>query len=351
MSEPVTLQIADQVYDGWTAVSISRSIETIAGVFDLTLTDRWPGQTTARPIRAGEPCQVLIGQDIVITGHIDDARPSFGDGRHSVRASGRDATGDLVDCSAENSGGEWKDQTLTRICEILCEPFGMTVSADTDVGKPFASFALNEGETVFEAIERACRMRAVLPISDGRGGVHLVRAENAPRISDILKTGPDGNILAGGGGASMKDRFSKITVKGQSQGGDLTSPEDNAEPVAQAVDPGVGRYRPLTVLAEDQGDAAAFKDRARWEASVRRARGRKANVTVQGWRRPGGALWQPPATVAVDIPELGLATDMLISAVAFTLDQAGSRTELTLAPAKAFELIALAQDDEVDAGW
>jgi len=349
MSDDVKLLIADKIHGGWKTVTITRSMETLAGTFNLTLSDRWPGQTTPRPVKAGSSCTLKIGDETVITGYIDDATPNVASGSHTVSVSGRDRAGDLVDCSVVQTPGEWKDQKLTEIVRALCQPFDVNVDAEIDIGKAFSKFKLNEGETAFEAIDRACRMRAVLAMSDGFGGLNLTRADQAAHSNATLKTGKDGNVLKASGGSSMRDRFSKIIVKGQAAGNDFTSAEDNAEPNAEAVDPGVNRYRPLIIIGEDQGDGATFLERAKWEASVRRARALKADITVQGWKHKTG-LWRPLTLVAIDIPELGLTGDMLITSTTMTLDGNGRTTRLSLAPAKAFELIAL-KDDEVETGW
>ena len=70
---------------------------------------------------------------------------------------GRDRTGDLVDCSAATMPGEWQNELLDRIVQSLIDPFGISVTVDTDIGEPFRKFRIDEGETVFEAIDRACR--------------------------------------------------------------------------------------------------------------------------------------------------------------------------------------------------
>ncbi len=351
MADLVELSVDGQNHGGWTTISITRSIETIAGTFHLGLSDRWPGSAGLHPIGPGSACTLSIGGEVIITGYVDDGVPSFDPSSHVISVSGRDATGDLVDCSATNEPGEWKNRNLTQITQALCKPFEITVSAAVNVGKPFTSFRIEEGETVFEAIERACRMRAVLPVSDGKGGLILTRASEAVRTTTGLTSGENGNVLSGGGKFSMKDRYSTIIVKGQQAGTDYTSPTDNAEPFATATDPNVPRYRPLIVLAEDQGDAETFKQRALWEASVRRARGLQATIPVQGWRTADGSLWQPKTLIDTIIPELGINAEMLITSVNFTLSKQGSLSSLGLAPPKAFELIEIAEEEDKEIGW
>ena len=116
---------------------------------------------------------------MVITGYVDDVSPAYSATGHDVTVDGRDATsqGDLVDCSAIHQPGEWRvSGTLEAIVTILAKPFGIPVKAECDTGTAFRKFRIEEGETAFEAIERACRMRAVLAAGDGKGGLRIIRA-------------------------------------------------------------------------------------------------------------------------------------------------------------------------------
>ncbi|SPD73833.1 Bacteriophage Mu P (fragment) [uncultured Desulfobacterium sp.] len=249
----VTLKINNLEYGGWKEVHISRGIDQIAGGFDLTVSDRWPGQNTVRPIRPGDSCTVAIDGVTVITGYVDDVSPYFEDQQHDLHIAGRDRTGDLVDCSAVFGSGEWRNRTILQIASDLCGPFGISVSADVDCGAAFSKWNIQESETVFECIERAARIRGLLLTPDGTGGLLITRA-STERISTALVEGE--NIKSGSGDFSWRDRYSAYTVKGQNAGDDYTTTAQNAGPKGEAQDPAVTRYRPLIIIAEDQADSA-----------------------------------------------------------------------------------------------
>ncbi|PCJ57845.1 MAG: hypothetical protein COA65_08855 [Rhodospirillaceae bacterium] len=347
----IALEIAGQNWGGWTEVSVSRSIERLAGSFELGVTDRWPGKQSLRAISAGLPCRITAAGETLITGFIDDVSPSYDATSHDINVRGRDSTGDLIDCSAIHNPGEWKGQSLQAICGALTQPFGIKVLVATDTGKPFASFRIQESETVFEAIERACRQRAVLPIADGLGNVKLITASGAPLNAGVLQGGPGGNLLAASGQTSHRDRYSKIIVKGQQAGADTLTADDIATPVAEISDSAIARYRPLVVLAEEPGDGGGFKLRAKWERSVRRARARTAQLTVRGWADDGGKLWQPGTRVRVSDPGIGIDAIMLITTATFTIDErSGTRTRLDVSPPDGFDLLA-EPEDEAATGW
>lgn len=337
----IEIKIGGDIYGGWKTARIERGIEQLSGSFDLEVTDLDPELDKPRSIRRGDRCEVLVDGETVIVGWVDEASPSFGEGSHGIKVSGRDTTGDLVDCSAIHKSGQWKNATLWQIVRDLCAPFKIPVYSAVSMGKPFA-FSIQEGEPVYESIERACRMQAVLPMANGKGGLLLTRAGDGPPVA-ILEEGV--NILAASGQFSDRERYSKYIIKGSDRGCDdnASTPETHTQVRAEASDELILRYRPLIVLAESRGPNATYKERAEWECNVRQGRSSRANVTVQGWRISRlGNLWQPNTIVQLRSPRLGVDAPLLITSLAYTEDDkggGGSRTELHLAGREAFDLI------------
>lgn len=340
-----TLAVGGKIYSGWTAMTVTRSIENIAGGFDLELTERWDGQAVRWPIKPGEACKVAIGGDVVIDGFVDDADISFDASSHRIRVSGRDRTGYMVDCSAVHKPDEWTLK-LEQIAAVLARPFGVAVKADVDTGGAFSPFKLQQGESAFEAIDRMCRMRAVLPISDARGGMLITRAGTARSASALIE---GVNLLSANARYSWKDRYSEYLVKGQSPAGgggggsgdfvEVSADAKAATVTSTARDAGITRYRPLIVLAEGAADGASSQDRAAWEAAVRAGRGTKVTATVQGWRQADGALWPINALAPVRSELLDLDDQLLIVDVRYVLDGQGTRTEIGLTRPDAYRLI------------
>jgi len=340
----VRLEIAGTLYGGWTSISVRRGLDQVAGTFDLAVTERWPGSDIPRPIRPGEACRLLVDGAAVVTGHVDDVQPSYDATSHTVSVSGRDKTGDLVDCSAPSV--QWMGRSLPQVAADLCRPFGIAVRAECPCAAPFQRLKNNEGDSVFDTLAAAARVRAVLLVTDGSGDLILTRAGTGPRVSTVLELGE--NILSASAAFSMRDRYSAYTVKGQGVGSDEWDAEAAAHPSGSASDPRVPRHRPLTILAEEQTDAASARERALWEAASRYGRGRSVTVTVLGWSHASG-LWAPGQSVRVRDSWIGLDESLLVSRTAYTLDGKGWRCELTLMPAEAWKLLAVPEPD--DGGW
>lgn len=330
----VTLKVRGQVFEGWTSVRVSKGIQNPAGVFSLEYAQRTDGPAPPVGIRTGDACEVSIGGAPVITGWVDATNPTFDARGRSLRVDGRDKAGDLVDCSALNSPGVWRDRTLVQIAADLAAPFGLSITAQADVGPPFKAFALQQGETVWEAIERLARFRGLLAVSDAAGAVAFIKP-GLVRAGFSLVQGEQ--LLAGSANHAAADRFSRYVLKGQSAGDDAINGASAAGPSAEAVDAAITRYRPILIMAEEQATIASLKARAGWEASVRAAAGERPDLTVQGWRDPHGAIWKADLVVPVSAPWLDVEGDQLIADVTFSLDDTGgSTTTLTCAPPDAW---------------
>ncbi len=336
MSSKVELRVNSAFYGGWKSIRIERGIEQIAGTFELTVTDRWAEQSAVRQINPGQSCQVMIDQAVVITGYVDTVTPQYDKQQHMITVTGRDKTADLVDCSAIYQSGQWSGRALDQIAANLCEPFGIKVFRATDVGSPLYQFSIEESETVFECLERAARMKAVLLVSDGLGNLVLTRAGSGAPVGTLTE---GDNILAARGEFSWKDRYSRYIVKAQGVGSDDMFGMNVAHQQAEIRDSNIDRYRPLIVLAEDQGTGATLSQRAQWERNVRMGRGSRATVTVHGWAHDG-SLWKPNTMVHLKSPMLYADHDLLIASVVFLLDEQGTRTELQLVRREAFDLVA-----------
>jgi prophage tail gpP-like protein len=333
--EKVILRVAGVDWAGWTSAEVTWQIDAISSEFALGLTDRWIHGEKARPLAAGMPCELLTGENRLVNGYLDKVDFSIGPAAHSVSASGRDKSADLVDCSAIHKPGFWQDINLLELGKALAEPFGVEISTEVDLGESFSRFKLEEGETAFEAFDRALRQREILALSDGRGGIKL--AKLAQKVSSTALVQGE-NIKDSSASYDMADRFSDYIVKGQRPGSDEDYGVSCAAVRGEARDESVVRYRPLLVRAEEQvGDGDAIK-RAKWEASTRAARSVTVAVTLEGWRQYDGSLWEVNTIVYCDIPYLRIDQELLISKVTFSLSRdSGTITKLELKDPKAFE--------------
>lgn len=336
-----TLVVGGMAYTGWTRLEVQRSLEQIAGGFVLQLASNYIGKEPV-PLLEGLSCEVRLGEDVVITGFIDELETDDTETSSSVRLSGRDRTGDLVDCSAVHKSGQWRGAKLERIVADIAQPFDIkvVVSPDTDTGEVFKRFALEEGEKAFDAIDRACRLRGVLVTSTPDGNLLLTTA-STESTGVVLEEGV--NMRKFNARHSWKERHSEIIIKGQMAGDDHEYGAAAAHLKASAKDAEIDRYRPLIVVAEHGTGTKALGERAQWEVAVRMGRGKRGGCTVVGWRtgKDGqvGPLWRPNMLVHVKSARMRLDMELLIVGCTYQLTEQGRSTELSFARPDAFALV------------
>src|SRR4051812_8370311 len=101
MSKPeVELEVGGVIHRGWHSVDVRRSIHTIAGSFDLSLSSVWQDIPESFKLTPGEKGVLSIHGTPVITGYIDRVETHLDASSHKISVSGRDASSVLVDCSS-----------------------------------------------------------------------------------------------------------------------------------------------------------------------------------------------------------------------------------------------------------
>lgn len=338
----VALTVDGLVHRGWRSAKVSMGLDAAAAEIAIELAERWSdapdGEQIVRAVRPGAPFTLALDDDVVVEGHIDALEIRYDHRSHDLTIRGREKTGDLVDSAATVDGPyEWARIGLEEAARRICQPFGIRVKTEGAVpATPFPRFSLQPGETAWEAIARAARERAVIVTGDGRGTLLLTRAGEGGEAAGALRLGgADGNIRSAEGTFDFTKRHSVVVLRGQAEGSTA-----GAEGQARATDPDVTRHRPRVVLAEAQGEGGSLQDRATHEVRLAAGRSRRVRYTVPGWRGAGGALWRPNTRAMVEDRYLGLARELLVANVTYSLTpDEGTLTELDLAPVDAYALL------------
>lgn len=337
----VTLTTGGLIYQGWRSMKCSIGLDAAAAEISIEMAERWAGAEDAaqiaRAIRPGAEFLLTLEGEAVVEGFLDALEVAYDATNHTLTVRGRERTADLVDCAATLDGPyEWANIGLEEAARRIAEPYGISVLAQTDLGKPFERFSIQPGEAAWECLARAARERAVIATGDGRGTLVLTRAGEGGDAAGALRLGGnDGNILRANGSFEVAQRHDVVVVRGQAQG----DSEDAPQGEARARDEDILRYRPKVIIAEAQGEGVTFQDRATHEVRVAAGKSRRVRYTVPGWRGSSGALWRPNTKVWVEDAFLELERELLISNVTFSLTDQGTVTELQVAPVDAYALL------------
>jgi len=347
-----TLKIDGIKFIGWLEVEVNKSLDEFAHSFVLRYCDKWTLEGEPWQIWPGAKCTLSWGEQTLITGYITQSDHEITGSTYELSASGRSRTADLVDCSAIHKTGQWKNVTLETLVKDLCEPFGIDVEDRSNISRKFKRFELDEGETAHDAIDRACRIRACLPITTPDGGVAIVRSDSASTASSLgsitgLIAGLAAGVLDPNTITSRRlthaeqDRYSKYIFKGQLSSTDEYFGSSTVTVKGEAEDASILRYRPIIIMAEIAGAKKDMDERAQWERSVRAARSDKLAYTVDGLVGPGGILWEPGQQVRIQDDLLKVDASLLVTSARFLLGIEGLRTELEFTSPEAYSMLEL----------
>ncbi len=371
----VHLKLGGFTFDTFSRVEIARDLQDISGTFAMECVDEarlrqalpvWLGASTIsqQSLDSGLACEIRIDGDPVLIGWVETLELDWDADKIGARITGRDRTGDLVECAAVPDGpAEFRNVDLLYVAKAIAAPFGIPVRADVDIGAPFDRLASAPHETAMSLLEKATRQRSVLLTSDDVGGLLLTRGGKT-RAPAPLVTGDNMEKLSFK--RDFTHRFSRYIIKGQSgrhRGGSAALdhtvvPEDGAEGAPDAMgeasteealgtlmtgearDPEMKRYRPIVRVVRTQSGMSSVQEQAEWMLRVARGQSENLRATVLDWRDgPDRKLWLPNQLTLVNDRYSGLNKDMLIAGVQYRFDQNGLSSEVRLAGPTAFDRI------------
>ena len=336
------LRSAGIKYVGWTSIRVTRSIEELASSFTVQLTDLWHEGAKPVPLEAGDECEIVIDDEKIATGYIDENTLDYDANRRVLGFSGRSKTGDLIDCSALHECGQWRNSSLLRIAKDVCLPFGIDVSigelsdvSSADLAAHLRRFSIQEGETAFATLDRLARMAGLLAVTIPDGNLSFERA-GSTKVSTKLEYGV--NILRGGMRNSWQDLHSIYVLKAQAAGDDSSYASASADIKRSSSNTDiVSRYRPIIIMAENEETGVELQKRADWDRNVRQGRAKRLNYTVRGWRHDDG-LWSPNQLIKVVDPNARVDAELLITSVSQVRDNRGTFSHLSLSAPEAFDV-------------
>lgn len=336
MANTPTLTVNGFELPFWSQVQINRTIEALADTFSVSynLHEQTPGGDV-NPISfdGDEPVVIALDGEALLTGYIDHAECEFSADGGTVEFSGYSRTADLVACPVIPRPVRFADKSIEDIVRSLCQPFELEVEVDPSVSADAAVvlevFKAAYGETVHEALARAATYRGLLLMPTPEGKMLLTRA-GSHKVSTVLRLG--GNLKRVRVVRDARDRFSHYYVTSPDAGHfdpDNTGKEGK---VSLARDPGVGRYRPTVLHAEqDVRTQARRLAQGEWERARRAGDSLRISGEFPQWRHADG-LWAPSDMVRVEINKAGLSItrEMVIATVNFSRDQSSATVHLEL---------------------
>lgn len=345
----LTIEHNGTVYRNFIASSVDVSIRSASGAFSFEAT---ANTDNALPIKAGDAVKILADGTPVVTGYVDTLDVDYDSSTHNIRVTGRDKTSDIIDSSVVGKKEFSKGVTLPSIIKSVLSDAGISGISVIDETGGIAAFTSDEvssaeiGQSCIDFFDSFARKRQVLITTDGKGNLVLTRGGKVSSgLSLIHATGVQGkrnNVKSARMSVDLTQRFSSYQVR--SQGNPVFSlgstPQQLTEIGGFATDSGIRSSRKLELQSEESLTVGDSKNRAIWEANLRRANSLRYEVTVQG-HSSNGVLWKPNQLVAVFDDFVDIQSSMLISDVGYRYSiNDGSTSQIILVSPDSFTLQA-----------
>ncbi|GJD59716.1 phage baseplate assembly protein [Methylobacterium dankookense] len=339
-----SISVGGQIYRNWLSVRVTRVYA--ASFSDFAFEGAEPGGDgrgwAALRIKPGERCQIILAGVKVIDGYVVDRQVGIDANTHAVLIQGRSLTREIARSTPQAK--QYRGYTFEAIARAMAKEHGVKVIVkDPPKGwdKPIRNFIADPFLKTWGNLERLGRKRGVIMHDDKDGNLVLSGAPIAGgSVADLIE---DDNILALRGIVSDNNVFSKIVAVGQDQGSDTSFGRKVAEVQAETKNPLGAPGSVLNVPGEHTMDGKDAENRANTQTGTYLGTDIDLTVTVHGWVRPDGQLWDVRDPISVRSPSMfpdGDGTARLgVRAVTFLQGPMGTVTQLNLVHPNALSMI------------
>jgi prophage tail gpP-like protein/phage tail protein X len=300
----------------WSSVIISQSLDSIDTVELEVPFDPTDDVTRSyfKPL-AFHRMGFAVGRQHLFNGTMIDILPRVNSESSVLTVSAYSEPGVLADCTVSSTqftegSLQFDNMRLDAIAQNLCEPFGISVIVDTDVGAPFEELGIRQDQRVFDFLTKLAKQRGVIMTNDASGALRIWRPQGEstidPTIVDdqvVRASLNEGDPTVTSVTPSFKPQsyYSHITAVTQpwfelgtifKLGGDQSTVVNERQPAP---------LRPHCYIIPESQNADS-NQAARAKMGRMFANSVSYSVEVIGWRDSNGKLWQPNRLVKLYAP-------------------------------------------------
>ena len=349
----ITFKINGKEYTNYISATVKIRLDAMCNSFSITASNT-KGQTF--PFSRGDACEVYVDGTKKLTGRIEAFDGSYDSDNYTLAVHGRDKTADLLD-SRLNISQITGSSSLKGICETIIAHLGADIEVVVEDGLSIDDFNLAEdifapsvGKSAYDFLENLAKKRNVLLSSNADG--NLLLTKNSPFTSSgklqsiINDTANQNNVVDASFSYDDTERFNVCICASQLNPVALNNAgeTDLASVVGQsgrALDDAIAEGRQYVFEADTASSSGQLEPRAEWELNMRRARGTRYNVTVEGHSvsDSNSELWETNSLVQVRDDLAGISASLLVDQVTFiTILSEGNITKISLTDKEAYSL-------------
>lgn len=327
------IQIDGTRYDAWTELQVRKSLDQFSHGWTATYVDRWAPRREPWAILPGLTADLSLAGETLVTGYVTQSSWRVSEGQYQASIGARSLTGDLVDCAPfADASGQIRNATLENLIRQICLPFGILVQDDSGDTREFKKFDIELGESAFDAIDRACKSRGVLPQTTGLGEIRLLKADQFSRSVEL----PADYAHARAMDYTEESRHSDYYVLGQHPGDENFKAAAVVDQSGLAQDGQIERWRPLVIMTDAPVSAEDLAAQAKWERNVRAGRSETVRYTTAHVLAPDGKPWEPGLLCKMNDTILRVTGTLILRAVSWSWSDRGPSVELELTRPEAY---------------
>ncbi|MCO6518649.1 phage baseplate assembly protein [Snodgrassella sp.] len=277
-------------------------------------------------------CEVLINNQLVMTGVIGRQNEMVDKNNHSISFNGRDLAGLLVDCSVKQINV--KGMTVLAAAQKIVEPWPQIkkVILKAEKNPVLDKVDIEPGETAWQALSKIAYKAGLHVWLEPDGTLVIGGADYAsPPVATLCHSKYDRrrNIQSIHIEYSTENRYSEVTFLGQSHTRYANSSKHDLKWVYK--DETMLLYKPKTVVIGDAENLEQLKVQAKKMLSDWRLEGFTLTITVADHKTQDGVLWQPGQRVHVIDEDQQIDAIFFLMGRRFLLSRSGGTlTELRL---------------------
>jgi prophage tail gpP-like protein len=340
MDDKIKIISNNNLFKSITDASISRSIDAVAGGFQITVTNY---SIDTLLLKEDDPIKVFIGEEVYVTGWIERIESEYSDGNHNVVIYGSDKTVDIVEGSIYVNAS-YNLTSFKKLCEKVLADHDININVidlSKSKGNDFPADEVNvgeAGESILDFLNRYAIKANSMLTTNGNGELVIYRNSG-------LNVGAKLNVIRFGNNSQVKsvklikdhsNRYSKVIIKSQLE--DLDNDGDDVEGIAEDLK--VTRKRVKVLISESIADINTANKIAEWEVNKRRSDSIQYNCNVVGFRTDVsyGKIWQPNFLVDINDEFSGIRATMMVKEVNFNYSESGTTTDLVLVSSDSYTL-------------
>lgn len=341
----IFISIDNTIYSGFTDVSISRSIENMVGQFSFTSTVlEMESRLINNPIKVQSEVNIFIDAQLVLTGTIENLSINYNPTSHTIVASGRDKTGDLIDSSCIKK--QYIQRDFAKLLELVLADNGYSnIKVIDNLPSPAILpsdevIRIEPSDTIFSFIDKYAQRLQVFMLTDEDGNIVISKegSEGAGGALISRKGDENNNIISANFNVASNDRFRFIDVYSQSN--NSTFEKNSISQKGSTIDDEIITPRRKIIIAGKATNKQVLDSLAQWNVSVRKAKGKRYDCQVVGFYtgRENGLLWKINTLVEIKDDKADLDGVYLVQGVKFSKSDSGSFTDLSIVEIGSFSI-------------